>query len=91
MNSDWSSLYTLGTVDEMYDSFYEMLFRIYGECFPIVTRFKRKKDITKLYITAELKSLTDQKKKLERKYYKKPITYGDEYRKLRNKVNKLMR
>ena len=63
MNSDWSSLYTPGTVDEKFDSFYEMLFRIYDECFPIVPRFKRKKYITKPYITAELKRLIYQKKK----------------------------
>ena len=30
-------------------------------------------------------------KRLERKYYKKPITYGDEYRRLRNKVDELTR
>ena len=57
MNSDWSVLDSLGMVDEMYDSFYEILFRIYDECFHIVTRFKRKKHLTKPYITAEITSI----------------------------------
>ena len=46
MNSDWSYLHTLGTVDEIYDSFYELLFRIYDECFPIEARFIVKKELT---------------------------------------------
>ena len=50
MKSDWSVLYTLDMVDEIYDSFYEKLFRIYDDCFPIVTRLK--KDLNKHYITA---------------------------------------
>ena len=43
MSSNWSPLYTLGTVGKIYENYYEM-FRIYDECFAIVTRFKRKKD-----------------------------------------------
>ena len=62
MNSDWSSLYTLGTVNEIYDSLCEILFTIYDERFPIVTRFKRKIGFTKPYNTAELKCFIDQKK-----------------------------
>ena len=42
MNSDWSSLHTLDIFDEMYDSFFEKLFRIYDECFPMVARFRTK-------------------------------------------------
>ena len=43
MRSDSSSLSTLGAADEMYDSFYEMLYRTYYERFLIVTRVRRKK------------------------------------------------
>ena len=46
MNSDWSSLYTFGTVDEMYGSFFERLFKIDDECFPLLTRLRR----THLYL-----------------------------------------
>ena len=62
MNSEWFSLYTLGTVNEMCGSMCEILFRIYDEWFPMVTRFKIKIDFTKPYNTAELICLIDQKK-----------------------------
>ena len=51
----------------------------------------KKLDIKKLYITSEIKKLIRDKHRLQRLYNKKPIMHGIEYRKLRNKLNKIIR
>ena len=43
----------------------------------------------KPYITAELKSLIKEKHKIQRKFYKFPITYGSQYKSIKNKVARL--
>ena len=89
INSRWSSLYTPGKVDEMYDSFYENLFRICEECLPIVTRLKKN---TLLRPISELNlNVWSIRKKLERNYYKKLITHVIDYGSLRSKFIKLTR
>ena len=62
MSSSWSSLYTFNTVDKAYDRFYEMLFRIYDECFHIVTHFKRKKTLLSLISQLNLNVWSIRKK-----------------------------
>ena len=49
------------------------------------------KSIAKPYITVELKNLIKEKHKLQRKYAKYPITYGDAFRNIRNQVTTAIR
>ena len=45
----------------------------------------------KPYITPDLEDLIKEKTKLARKYAKRPITYGERFRRLRNKVTLAIR
>ena len=47
-------------------------------------------DICYPHVSQELKTMIEQKHRLERKYRKYPNTYGVEDRSLRNRVKKLM-
>ena len=46
---------------------------------------------SKPYLTPAIKAMIRERNKLQRKYARRPITYGDEYRKLRNKVTQTIR
>ena len=48
-------------------------------------------DISKPYITSDIKRLIKGKHKLQRLYNKKPLTYGERYRKCRNNLNSVIR
>ena len=54
-------------------------------------RVLEQKFLAKPYITAVPKGLIGQEKIIERNYNIKPFTYGDEYRRLRNKLIKFRR
>ena len=56
--------------------------------YPIVQRKRKLLDLSKPYITEELRSEIRLKHRLQKKYNKYPITYGTEYRNLRNHLNK---
>ena len=63
---------------------------VYDSAYPIISERKKVLDIFKQYVNQELKTMIKQKRRLERKYRKYPITYGTEHRCLRNRVKKLM-
>ena len=56
------------------------------ECFPFVTKKVRMKYKDKPYVTPEIRTMMIERDKAYKKYVKFPITYGDVYHKLRNKV-----
>ena len=43
------------------------------------------------YITPEIQALIVERNKIQRKYAKKPITYGATFRRIRNKVTQMVR
>ena len=45
----------------------------------------------KPYITPEIKLLIKERNKIQRKYAKKPITFGDSFRSIRNRVTQMIR
>ena len=45
----------------------------------------------KPYITAEIKAMIAERNRIQRKYAKRPITYGDAYRSIRNRVTQAIR
>ena len=61
------------------------------ECFPYKTVVIKPKQQKNPWMTNELKDLIKQKNKLYTKYMKKPITYGDEFKALRNRVSHRIR
>ena len=52
-----------------------------------ITHRKPLKTAYKPWLTQDLKNLVKEKNKLYKKYLNKPLTYGSQYRKLRNHVN----
>ena len=86
---DWSAIFEESCVESLYNTFHSKLSEIYNECFPLLQRKRKKLDVVKPYITSEIKSLIKEKHKLQRKYFKRPITYRDQYVYIRNKVSKL--
>ena len=83
------------TEEECVSTYYSDLSNILkdsmNECFPYkTTRIKRKK-LENPWMTEELRTLINQKNKLYSKFVKSPITYGDEYKSIRNRVSHLIR
>ena len=67
------------------------LLSIYDSFCPIKTVKLKNLDVKKPYITSEIKQLLKEKHRLKKKYNKYPITYGREYRLLRNSLNSRIR
>ena len=61
------------------------------ECYPYKVTQLKQKQYNNPWITEELKHLIKQKNKLYPKYLDKPITHGDEFRRLRNRISHLIR
>ena len=88
---EWKNIERLNNVEEAYKEFNDNLKLMFDESCPNKTIKIKKLDIKKPYITSEIKRLIRDKHRLQRLYNKKPITHGIEYRKLRNKLNKIIR
>ena len=89
INHNWSTILNLNLAEGIYDKFCFTLWTFFNLSYPLVTRTKPKRDYDKPYINAELKTLIKEKHKIQRKFYKFPITYGAQYRSMKNRVAKL--
>lgn len=63
----------------------------FNKYFPLITKYIKPNHLSKPYITPEIKAKIKEKNKLARKYAKQPITYGEEFRRLRNQVTQAIR
>ena len=87
---DWSTVITDSDPESSYDTFHNKLSEFYEICFPIQNVRRKYLNIKKPYITGEIKKLIQERRKMQRKYFKKPITFRDEYISIRNRVNRLI-
>ena len=55
--------------------------------FPVKTKTIKQKTILKPWFKQELKEIINERQKLYKKFLRRPITYGQEYRRYRNFVN----
>ena len=85
----WDLVYCSQNPQISYNNF-ELIFKnLYERFFPeIIKKRKVNANNKPCYISNELKSLIHEKEKLQRKYARRPITYGVQYRELRNRVTK---
>ena len=83
-NLTWESVFLSDDPNSSYDNFIEIFLTLFDDNFPLITKKVKLKDFQKPYITPEIKILIDNKKKLQHKFSKKPLTFGDEYRQARN-------
>ena len=87
----WNLVYTSHDPNVCFRMFLLIFCACFNKCFPIETKLLKTKSLTKPYITNEIKALIAEKNKLQRKYAKRPITYGEAYRTLRNRVTQMIR
>ena len=57
----------------------------------MITKYIKVKHINKPYITPDILVLMNQRDKLQKLYARKPITYGNAFKSLRNEINKKVR
>ena len=76
--------------DVIFDSFNTTLASIYNDLFQYVTSKTKPLNILKPHINADLREIIKEKCRLEKKFKRHPITYGDQYMSLRNGKAKLM-
>ena len=88
---NWEFLSESNTVTEMYNSFSNRIELLFNSNCPVTTVRIKKLDHEKPYISHDIKLLIKEKHRLQRLFVKKPITYGREYRDIRNTVNKSIR
>ena len=74
--------------EELYNRFIDDLTVAFNTCYPIIEKTRKKLDVSKPYITSELKIKIKYKHTLQKKYRKFPITYGELYKTVRNDLNK---
>ena len=74
----------------MYNKFSEVLSYLFDKNCPYKTVKVKKLDLDKPFIGSEIKAVLKEKHRLQRSYTRKPITFGDAFRAVRNKANKLV-
>ena len=77
-------------VNTCYDKLSAVLQTSAEECFPIKTRKIKTNKISKPWLTDDILEYIKERHKLYKKFIKKPITFGQEYRNYRNHVNQLI-
>ena len=87
----WEIVYSSIDPNVAYSNFMMIFTACFDKHFPLITKHINDKDVDKPYITQDIKALKIEKNKLARKYAKKPITFGEEYRNLRNRVTQSIR
>ena len=90
-NCDWERLKGIQDAECAYSEFARVISDNFDACCPVVSYKVKKNDIDKPYITTEIKALIRQKHKVQRKYSKSPVTYGSEFRAIRNRVKSAIR
>ena len=88
---DWQPFYESDDPTVCFTLLHERLTSCHDKCFPLKLKNIKEHHESKPYINNEIKALIKERNKLQRKFLKKPITYGDSYRRLRNKVTQSIR
>ena len=89
-NANWQLVYDSRNFNEALVIFQNQLKESFDNSFPLLTKNIKHKHLSKPYITNEIKSLIKERNKLQRKFLKWPITYGKQYRKLRNRISQMI-
>ena len=85
---DWSILQFSPSVDEMYETFSNIISEAYDYAYPLTEVRRKKVDLIKPYINADVKNLIKEKHRVQRLFRLYPYTYSGQYKRIRNKVNK---
>ena len=90
-NATWDLTYVSDDASVAYTNFAMIFNALFGKHFPLKSKTFNSNHEFKPYITPDIKNLIKEKNKLARKYAKRPITYGERFRRLRNQVTLAIR
>ena len=81
---DFGTYQSSGNIEETYEIFANDLSNAYDHSYPIIKKKNKLLDVTKPYINLKIKEQLKRKHTIQKKYRKYPITYGQDYRKVKN-------
>jgi len=87
----WDLVYIPANPNIKLANFYTIFTTSFNVFFPLLHKSLKPKALAKPYITSEIKTLIAQKNKLQRKYAKYPLTYGEAFRSIRNQLTTTIR
>lgn len=87
----WNQVYQSNDPNEIMINFSNVFNDCFNQVFPLREKVIKNITLDKPYITQNIKEIINEKNKLQRKFAKHPIKFGEEYRKIRNKVTKLIK
>ena len=88
---DWNDYLIGNDTNEIFNNFNILFSDLFDQNFPKLTKIIKTRPNNKPYINQEIRLLIKEKDKLQKKYSKFPITYGEQYKKLRNQVTNKIR
>ena len=88
---DWSLILNISHVESAYDFFAQNFKKLYDQHCPVKIVRNKVLDVKKPYISSEIKQLIKEKHKMQRLYNRFPLTYGERYKSLRNRVNSVIK
>ena len=89
--TSWDSVFLNDDPQGSYENFNNIYLSLFNKNFPLITKFIKVKHINKPYITPDILVLMKQRDKLQKLYARKPITYENAFKSLRNEINKKVR
>ena len=91
LSQDWKFIERYNCADSAYDAFSDKIISLYNKNFPIKTKKIKQIDLSKPYVTNEIKLLIKRKHQLQKLYNRWPITYSKDFKAMRNKLNSTLR
>ena len=86
-NVNWNLIFCTSDVNVAYDHFSLIFLALFNKHFPLIHKTVSQNHSNKPWITHDIRLKIKERNKLQRKYAKKPITYNNEYKSFRNKLN----
>ena len=77
-------------LENMYDKVSDIIINVVHEEIPLKNVKIKNKSISKPWVTPELIKHIKERHKLYKKYLKRPLSFGQQYRELRNRVNTML-
>ena len=88
---DWDIVLASENPNVAYNNFSTIFNASFNKYFPVKIKHIKVKSLEKPYITAQIKELIAEKNRLQRKFSKWPITYGNQFRRVRNELTRIIR
>ena len=87
----WDLVFASHNPEVAYDNFISLFIPSFERFFPLKCKSLKSKSFKKPYITCEIRNLIKEKNKLQKKYAKWPLSYGETFRSLRNRLKLTIR